>query len=141
MKRVKVRFFLLDKSRYKKIRIRFWLKNVFTDMSDFKEMVGVEPCVTREFFPQNSPAKPYWYTEVGSQADNIEEPMTILLQRIRPRLHEIIQICRENEVEASFEVLIRTDYADRPDMTIPPSFFPVFEQLNAEIEFDIAYEW
>lgn len=125
----------------RKIAIRFFLSCETPPMESLSKKIGIEPFYSCSNFPKGSIAKPFWYTEVVSDALCIEDPLSKLKERISPRLKEIVMLCKENQIKTSFQIVIRADYADRPEITISPMFFPFFEQLNAELNLDIAYEW
>ena len=122
------------------IKIRFYISSTTITMDKLSKMIGIEPCYYCTKFHEGAIAKPYWCTEIVSDALCIEEPLAMLKERIVPRLEEIAVLCKENLIKTSFEILVQADYAERPEITLPPEFFPLFEQLNAELNFDIAYE-
>ncbi len=140
-KRVKVRFSVLDESEYRRITVFFCLSNVVIPMDEFVKMIGIEPCSTFSVFPEKSPNKPYWYTKVASDADNVEEPIREIIERIKPRLDVISRICTDYGIDASFVVQTRTRYAKRPAIEVSADLCSIMECLNAELSFDIAYEW
>ena len=141
MKSPKVRLALLNSCSYKRIRIWFTLSDVMICMEDFEKMVGIFPCTTRTIFPRNSINTPYWKTEVESDADNIEEPMREMVERIKPRLSEICRLREVYNLQAFFTIMVRSDYSNKPIMSLSQDIFLVLEQLNADLIFDIAYEW
>ena len=122
----------------KKTRIVFYLRSKNIAMEELSKRIGIEPFGTRSVFPKHSRAIPFWYTEVESDASRLEEPLAEMEERIRPRLKDIVALCEEYQIEASFYIPILADYPERPEISISPRFYPLFEQLNAEVTLDVA---
>ena len=122
----------------RRIKIKLYLTGGTISMDELSKRIGIEPVYTSSDFPKCSNSTQFWLTEVESNALCIEEPLAGMEERIRPRLKDIVALCEEYQIEASFYIPILADYPERPEISISPRFYPLFEQLNAEVTLDVA---
>ncbi len=106
-----------------------------------QKRIGIYPSNIRSTFPEGSSAKPYWSTSISSTKSNIEEPLRELIEVIARKKDVINDIALEWKVDSSVVIKVRADYPDRPELAIPPYQLCFFAEINAELLFDIAYEW
>ena len=110
-------------------------------MQELAGLLEIKPYRIQTSFPEKSIATPFWETKVQSESLCVEEPLRELLDRLAPRADEIKKLLTIYKIESGVNILIRCDYVDRPEIAIPPFFYPLLEAINATVWFDIAYEW
>ena len=122
-------------------RISYILTTKNVPMEYIARQIAIQPHSIQTEFPPQSIADPWWSIEVSSDSASIEEPLVQLIDIILPKLRIIKDLISEYSILSTISIFVRADYEERPEISISPSFYSVFEQLNAELVFDIAYEW
>lgn len=123
------------------ITIEYVLSTEQVSVEYLSKKLGIYPSNTRSTFPKGSIAKPYWTTSISSTKSNIEEPLRELMEVVALKKDVINDITREWKVDSSVVIKVRADYPDRPELAIPPYQLCFFAEINAELLFDISYEW
>ncbi len=140
MKKVELRFWRLDDDSKRKTTVRFKLSNILMPIIDFIDEIDIKPFTVSSKI-LNGRHVPCWYTELISDAVDIEEPIAEMIERITPNLGIIERICRERSAEASFEIIVRAEYSESPILRVGPDFYPILRRLNAKFTVDYDYWW
>ena len=123
------------------VKITFDLETEQIQVEQIAKMLDIHPYETRSVFPKCSIAKPWWSIVIKSDWLDIEEPIKIIRDMLTPKMDVIKDLMQNYEIDAYLIINVRADYADRPVMAIPAYLYPFLEDLNAELVFDVAYEW
>lgn len=122
------------------IKVSLILSGCGPGVKRLTEELSIVPSYSRDRFPPNSIAKPYWYTEVVADCSCIETPLNTLKERILSQLENILSLCKEYSLMPTIQIIVQANYVDRPEITLSPEMICFFNQLNAEVCFDVYYD-
>lgn len=126
------------------IKVTFYLSADEFDLDEVTQKIGIIPTIARkkDSFPPTALACTIWALSIKEERCKaicflFEE----LLNMLRPKEKLITDICKDYNIEASFEVVIHMQDGDGPEIVLPREVISFAATINAEIGFDIyCYE-
>lgn len=125
----------------REIKVDFIITTNQMSMEELANVIDIRPCYCQTTFPRGSVAEPYWYIEERSTSLSVEEPLEQIKDRLSPKTIVIKDICEQLHIKPSVYISVTCDYSDRPEIVLSSEILKFYALLDAEIGFDIAYEW
>ena len=123
-----------------KIKVDFWLSADELDLKEATNIIGINPTNTRlkESFKIKEYAKILWEYSTDYQYSYVIEFQLLQIKDIlNNKCTQIREYCDINNIEAGFDIIVRTRNYILPELIIPIEFTKFAAKLNARIAFDI----
>ena len=123
-----------------KIRIDFSLIGDDFDLDLITEKMQIIPTNTRrkEECPVASMAITYWCLSTNKETCKaVSYSLNALIEKLKGKEVIIKELCNENNLEVSFNVVVEMEVGDGPEFVLTKEIITFASLLNAEICFDL----
>ena len=81
-----------------------------------------------------------WYTQVITDSRCIDEPLKIVKARVMPKINNLSAVCEKYKTTPVVQIIVNSDYPNRPDLTLEPSDIEFIHLIRAELTMEVNIE-